>query len=261
MMAIITLTKDRLDLVQNCFYYLSSFCIGYPWRWYVVDNGKDGTGQWLRDLARGNSDLHDKIVVLNHDNSGNFSSMNNLAAGFALARGKEPFLLFLNNDVEILSDVVTNSALFLEENPEAGAVGACLRYPDGRLQHGGVAFDYDALPGNVGFQMAQRRGLTLVPHPEAGTEPVEWQAVTAACLAMRTADFHGVGGFHEEFSWAFDDVDLCLRLRHLIGRRNYVLPWNRGVHHESLSGGDRYVGENLQLFISRWKGLTVKDMP
>jgi GT2 family glycosyltransferase len=63
-----------------------------------------------------------------------------------------------------------------------------------------------------------------------------FSAVTAACMMMRRTVFDEVGGFDEDFSHSFNDVDLCLKLR----ERGYLVvytPYAELYHHESVSRG------------------------
>ena len=61
-------------------------------------------------------------------------------------------------------------------------------------------------------------------------------AVTAASMMVRTSVFHSVGGFDESLPVAFNDVDLCMKIR----RAGYLIvftPYAEAYHHESKSRG------------------------
>jgi cellulose synthase/poly-beta-1,6-N-acetylglucosamine synthase-like glycosyltransferase len=61
-------------------------------------------------------------------------------------------------------------------------------------------------------------------------------AVTGACLLIRRELFEETGGFDEKLAIAYNDVDLCLKLR----KRGYLIvftPYAQLYHHESLSRG------------------------
>ena len=118
-------------------------------------------------------------------------------------------------------------------DPGIGAVGAKLLYPDRTLQHGGIVLGIGGVAGH------SHPGL---PESEPGyfarmVLPQEVSAVTGACLAVRAEAFAACGGFDaEHLAVAFNDVDLCLRLR-AAGYRNVWTPHARLIHHESKSRG------------------------
>ena len=112
-----------------------------------------------------------------------------------------------------------------------GAVGARLLYPDGRIQHGGMAL---RLYGQVGHCS---RGL-----PSAESHYFHFSdivrncsAVTGACLLIRREVFWAVGGFDElEFPNALQDFDFCLKLIQQ-GYRIVYTPHSQLYHDETAS--------------------------
>ncbi len=160
----------------------------------------------------------------------NYSAINNHAAREA----KGEILLLLNNDTEIrhpgwLREMVSHAI-----RPEIGAVGARLLFPNGRLQHAGTVL---GLGGTAGHDMLHSPGRSPGPHDLLHvTRRVS--AVTAACLAVRREAFLAVGGFDETgLRVAYNDVDLCLRLR-ASGLQNLVTPHAELTHKESATRGD-----------------------
>jgi hypothetical protein len=133
----------------------------------------------------------------------NFALMNNLGSSHATT----PHLLFLNDDVRATSAgwaELLVSHLFAER---IGIAGAVLRYPSGGIQHAGIVTGINDGVGHAG------RHIT-------GSELWPWllttrnvSAVTGACLAIRAATFHTLGGFDPEFPNNYNDVDLCFRAR------------------------------------------------
>ena len=60
--------------------------------------------------------------------------------------------------------------------------------------------------------------------------------------------YDSVGGFTEELAVAFNDVDLCLKMR----EAGYLIvydPYAEATHHESVSRGDEYTAQKAQ----RWR--------
>ncbi len=160
----------------------------------------------------------------------NHSRLNNLAA----ATSRAEFLLFLNNDV-LLSrpDWLRRAVDELLADGRAAAVGGKLFYPNGTVQHAGTALGIDGVAGH------RHVGLSASDGGYGGGAffAQEMSAVTAACMLVRASAFHEVGGFDEAaLAVAFNDVDLCLRLR----ARGWRILWTPDLvaeHHEGLSRG------------------------
>jgi GT2 family glycosyltransferase len=135
----------------------------------------------------------------------NFSVMNNL--GVQSASGD--LLVFLNDDAEPLeADWLFRLTGWLDD-PAVGASGAKLLYPNGAIQHAGIATWIVDGAGHPG------RNLTSSEYWPWLNATREVTAVTGACLCMRRDDFHKIGGFDPAFPVNYNDVDLCLRLREL----------------------------------------------
>ncbi len=187
----------------------------------IVDNGSTdpATLALLRDSA---------LRVVRDPAPFNFSRLCN--AGVRTASGS--VLLFLNNDTEILSPDWLQRMLAFALQPHVGAVGARLLYPDGTLQHSGVAKVGDG-PTHVFSQMSEN-----TPNPRVQF-PGNWSAVTGACLMVERRKFDEVGGFDETYPVAFNDTDLCFRLLEA-GYFNVLEPCARLLHKEfATRGSDR----------------------
>ncbi|MGC5779755.1 glycosyltransferase family 2 protein [Methylobacterium sp. NFXW15] len=170
----------------------------------------------------------------------NFSDLSN--RGAAAATG--PVLLFLNNDIEVIEPGWLTELVRQAVRPEIGGVGAKLLYPDRTIQHGGIVLGIDGVAGHSHLG---------VPDSEPGyfarmKIAHEVSAVTGACLAMRAAVFEEVGGFDAEaLKVAFNDVDLCLRIRKA-GYRLVWTPFATLIHHESKSRGPEDTPEKKARF-------------
>jgi len=88
----------------------------------------------------------------------------------------------------------------------------------------------------------------------------EVSAVTAACMMMRKDRFEEVGKFNEFFSTAYQDVDLCLRLRDL-GLRIIYTPEAVLIHHESVSRKNYYDMVDRMFLLDQWDTLIEKGDP
>jgi GT2 family glycosyltransferase len=171
----------------------------------------------------------------------NLSAKMNLGA--ASAGGEH--LLFLNDDMEVISPAWLESMLEFSQQPQIGAVGAKLFYPDGRLQHVGVVL-YNGDPGHCFYQ-----------HPGdslgyfcGNIVNRNYSAITGACLMTRADVFRAVGGFDEAFPLNYNDIDYCLRVR-ARGLRIVYTPYAQLYHFESASKAGTFQHER-EAFAGRW---------
>lgn len=142
---------------------------------------------------------------------------------------RSPYVLLLNNDVEAIEPGWLEEMMGHAVRPEVGAVGAKLLYPDGMIQHGGVIVGQQGGAGHA--WTAFRDGEDGHLHGAMIVQGVS--AVTAACMLCRREDYLAVGGMDaDHLPVAFNDVDLCLKLRAL-GRRIVWTPHARLHHRES----------------------------
>lgn len=221
-------TRDRLDLLSRCVNGVLNRTAYRNLEVLIVDNGsaEPETAAYLAAIA-----ADPRVRVMRDDGPFNFARLNNRAAA---STGRD-ILLFLNNDTEIVASDWLHRLVTDARRPEIGAVGAKLLYPDGRVQHGGVILGI----GGIAAHFHLRRAGDDPGYFGRAVLPQHLSAVTAACLAMRRAVFEEVGGFDaEHLPVAFNDIDLCLRVR----ERGYLVAWTPHavlIHHESASRGFR----------------------
>lgn len=253
---IIIPTRDGYPLLKKCIDSIFH-CIDYKnYEIIVVDNQSedDETLGYLKYLSE-----RQGLKVIKYDYPFNYSSINNLAVKSASG----DVLCFLNDDVEAvrpdwLTEMVSHSL-----RPDIGVVGAKLLYSDNFIQHAGVVI------GIGGFASHAHR-LYPATHPGRGGRAVltqNFSAVTAACLVMRRDLFNAVGGFDEQnLPVAFNDVDLCLRVREM-GYRIVWTPYAILYHYESYSRGDDQMSpekrarfnKEKDFMIARWNTNVVND--
>ena len=163
------------------------------------------------------------------------------------ARGE--IVVLLNNDVTVTSDDWLNAMVAQAMRPQVGVVGAHLRYPDGRTQHGGVILGVGLEPRVAGhlYVGATAEDPGYFHHLKLARN---LSAVTGACLALRKTVFVAVGGLEaENLAVAFNDVDLCLKVRAL-GLQIIWTPLAQMVHLESASRGSDLAAQHRDRFRS-----------
>lgn len=154
----------------------------------------------MRELA---DLLGDRLVAVEYDKPFNFSEKCNIGA---IAASNET-IIFLNDDMECVSEEVIGQLIAPLRESGVGATGARLLFEDGSIQHAGhlhhygeYTLNYHGAPnhatGNFGALLINR----------------EVSGVTGACIAMSKKLFMAVGGFSELFPNSYNDVDLCNKI-------------------------------------------------
>jgi GT2 family glycosyltransferase len=211
-------TRDRLRLLQRCLSALESKTSYANFEIIIVDNGSKNSAT-LDYLGRS---AH---RVIREDRPFNFSSLNNIAA----KKSDGEYLLFLNDDTEVIAAEWLTAMVEHAQRPEVGAVGAKLLYPNGRVQHAGVMLGVCGVAGHSHRKCNGGFGYVNFPNVIRN-----YSAVTGACLMVRRDLFNLVGRFDENFAVCFNDVDLCLRLI----KQGYLIvytPYALLYHHEKAS--------------------------
>ena len=254
--AIVIPTRNGLRLLRNCVDSILLRTQYANYRIVIVDNGSDDPGcvAWLREVAV----REDRVVVRRDDSPFNFAALNNRA----IAEVDSEFVALVNNDIEVISPDWLTEMVTLAARPGVGAVGARLWYSDGSLQHGGVVIGIGDGAGH-----AHKRLRRTDPGMMGRAHRLQsFSAVTAACLVLRRSVYQAVGGMDaDHFAVAFNDVDLCLRVRAL-GLRNLWTPFAELYHHESVTRGVDHRPEKKARFLreravlqTRWPSVLAHD--
>ena len=150
------------------------------------------------------SDPRIKILVY-ADQPFNYSKINN----WAIAQCNSSIICLMNDDIEVISDNWLEKLVIRVQISGVGAVGPLLLYPDNRIQHAGVIL---GLGGVAGHQFSGLQKGVPWSFGQAENEQ-DLSSVTAACMVMRKEVFESIGGFNEDLAIAYNDVDLCIRIR------------------------------------------------
>jgi GT2 family glycosyltransferase len=169
----------------------------------------------------------ERLRLVEYGEAFNFSRKINLG----VVESNAEYLLLLNDDTEVVTSDWIETLVAFASDDGVGAVGALLRFGDGRIQHAGVVLDrgnpghsYYGYPGD---HPGYRSNLRIASN---------CSVVTAACLMTRREPFMQVGGFSPSLPRNYNDVDYCLKLRS-IGSRIVFTPEAQLMHYESSSRG------------------------
>lgn len=222
---IIIPTKDRVDLLDRCLKSLNSTTYK-NYSILVVDNEsrEAGTLSYLRTLE------NNVLRLPSPEGKFNFSHINNEAARAV----QSDFILFLNNDTEVLEPRWLSSMMGYAQLKGVGAVGALLHLADGRIQHAGVIHGlHEGLCGHA-FKLLPGSNRGYQSHAAVARN---YSAVTAACLLTPRSLFLALQGFDEKtFAVAYNDADYCYRLGEA-GHRVVYCPTSRLTHNEGATRG------------------------
>ena len=198
----------------------------------VDDASRDETSLLLESYG-------DKITVLRNEQNEGFARSTN--RGVAASTGE--LVVLLNNDTEPRTGWLAAMVDYADHHPDVGIIGAKLLYPDGRIQHAGVAF------GPTGYPYHLYCGFPG-DHP-ATNRSRRFQVVTAACMLIRRSVFDELGGFDEGFVNSAEDVDLCLRAGAL-GHEVHYCADAVLMHMESATRGREIQRQSEMLYHQRW---------
>jgi GT2 family glycosyltransferase len=171
----------------------------------------------------------------------NFSRKCNIGA----AQASGEVIVFLNDDVELISSDAIAKLSGYAQLDGSGAVGSRLLFSDGSIQHAGIIL-HDSKPRNSYLDQFPRTtdfGDLEVPHEVSG--------VTGACLAIKHDAFNKAGGWNEELPNSYNDVDLCLRLNNM-GFQSVLLNDLEIVHKESSTRNPEFDAKSFEILKRYW---------
>lgn len=250
LISVIIPNKDHISDLEKCIRSLEEKNGYRNLEMIVVENNseEEETFTYYKELEQRNPKVK---VLFWEEKVFNYPAINNFGAEHASG----DYLLFLNNDTEVVNEDCIEELLGYCQRSDVGAVGARLYYDDGTIQHAGVIVGLGGIAGHP---------FSKAVHEDPGyfgriIMAQDYSAVTAACMLVKKSVFWQVGGFDEGYAVAFNDVDLCLRIR----KAGYLIVYNPYAemnHYESKSRGYEDTEEKVKrfnseisLFEKRWK--------
>ena len=227
LVSILIPTKDLADTLDVCLKSIFTQTTYPNYEVIVIDNGST-EAKTKRCLELWQQQQPDRFSYYDYDVPFNYSQINN----YAVSKAQGDYLLFLNNDTEVITPDWLEAMVEQAQRPSIGAVGSLLLYPDDTIQHAGVVLGIGGVAGHSHkhFHVSQSGYISQAVSIN------NYSAVTGACMMCRREVFEAVDGFEERLAIAFNDVDLCLKIASE-GYRNIYLPHVALYHYESKSRG------------------------
>ncbi len=218
---------DHKNELETCITSILEKSTYLKYEIIVVENGstKPETFEYYKQLS-----AHPNIHIAEYTKPFNYSAVNN----FGVSKAKGEYILLLNNDTKIITPQWMEELLMYAQRPDVGAVGAKLYYADDTIQHAGIVLGLGAhgIAGHSHYNLPKSNLGYMGKLYYAQNV----SAVTGACMMVRRTLFEEVGGLDESLRIAFNDVDLCLKLR----EKGYLIvftPYAELYHYESKTRG------------------------
>ncbi len=240
--------KDHVPDLELCLKSVYSLSTYKNFEVIVIENNSTqaSTFEFYAEAQK----KYPRLRVIRWEREFNYSAINNF--GFEHAKGE--YVILLNNDIEILTPSWIEEMLMFTQRSDVGAAGMMLYYPDDTVQHAGVILGLGDVAGHSHkyFKRGDEGYFLRL------TVAQNYSAVTAAAMMVKSSVYREVGGLEESYAVAFNDVDLCMKIR----RAGYNIVWTpyaEAYHYESKSRGfednpekiERFRGE-INNFRSRW---------
>lgn len=263
MISIVIPNKDHAADLKRCITSILEKSTYENYEIVIVENGSE-----TKEIFDYYTSLkeYDKIRVVTYEepenqDGFNYSAVNN----FGVKQTKGDYILFLNNDTEVITVNWMEELLMYAQREDVGAAGAKLYYGNKTIQHAGVVLQLGAHRTAGHSHYGQSRENLGYMGRLCYAQNVS--AVTGACLLVKKSLFEEVGGLDESFAISLNDVDFCLKLREK-GLLNVFTPFAELYHYESVSRGlddsgekaERYNRESAH-FREKWKNVLEKGDP
>lgn len=240
---------ENKDILKQCIDSLFNKNEYKNFEIIIVENNSESNEifSYYDEIQKSHSNVH---VITWCGTEFNYAAINN----YGVQHAKGDYLLFLNNDTEVIAPDAISEMLGCCIREEVGAVGAKLLYENNTIQHAGVVIGVGGVAAHVFSGLGEDAdGFMMRPVINCN-----YSAVTAACMLTKKSLFEAVGGFDENLKVAFNDIDYCLKIRKL----NKYIVYNAFAlwhHYESLSRGyetsagkkDRFYKE-IKYFKKKW---------
>lgn len=253
LVSIVIPNKDHIENLEKCLTSLFEQKAYTNFEVIVIENNSQEKSTF--DFYE---QQKDKIRLITYQGEFNYAAINN----YGIKEAKGDYILLLNNDVYLEKEDSLYTMVMTALNKNVGIVGAKLLYPDNTIQHAGVFVGMLGTAGHLFYNMPNEPGYQARAILTSNVS-----AVTGACLLIKRSIFDEAGGLDETLSVAWNDIDLCLKVR----EKGYEVVYEANavwIHEESKSRGYETTREKklrfekeTEIFKNRWAAFIQKGDP
>jgi GT2 family glycosyltransferase len=242
-LSVVIVTWNSEEFIRNCLDSIFLSQVNFTSEVIVVDNNSSD------ETAKIVEQLYPQVNLIQNKENLGYAKGNN--QGIEESRGE--YILLLNPDTQVLEDSLSLMYRFMEENPDAGALGPKLLNPDKTVQascrefptFSTLIWEFSGLsrlfPRSRIFG-GWRMGYFDFDRQREVNQPM------ASCLMLRRTALEDVGIFDESLAMFFNDVDLCYRIRKG-GWKIFFYPETKVIHHK---GGSTRKAKARMIWLSHW---------
>ena len=255
--SIIILNKDHKKDLKRCIDSILEKTTYKNYEIIIIENNSKTKEifKYYKELEK-----NEKIKIVEYKEQGfNYSRLNN----FGVKNATGDYIVLLNNDTEIITKDWIETMVGNCQRKDVGIVGAKLLYENDTVQHVGVVLGLTGVAGHVNLGI----GADEIGYMGRNIITQNYSAVTGAMLMISKEDYEKIGGLDEEFPVAYNDVDLCLKIRKL-GKVVVMNPFVEAYHYESKTRGyeiteekKRRLEEDTKRLKNKWKDVFEKEDP
>ena len=220
--AVIIPTKGNVDMLHECVKSFYDNCDSNIFDVFIADTGSNNDELEIiknKILPIGNV----KLITYDYYN---FAKINNDVVKNQISDDYE-FLLFCNNDIKILNDVISGMLNVFNEHKNTGSVGCRLHFEDNTVQHDGIFISLSRKNNSFGLGH-----LNFKNYYNYHNNLKEVIGSTGGLLLVRKTTFIKQGMFNENYISCLEDVELNIKL--LCGNhKNYICGDCVAYHYES----------------------------
>ncbi len=257
LISIIIPCKNKGQVLDTCLNSIFEKSIYKNFEVIIIDNGSNEKS-FFSTVALWEYNYPNRVRCYHLDIPFNYSTLNNRAVKFANGE----YILFLNNDTELISPDLLPNLLQYAQLDQIGMVGPKLLYPNNTIQHAGIILSIDDTGAHI-YSGAYKDTAGYFNNTNCLTN---YSAVTGACMMISKEKFENIEGFDESLAVDCNDVELCCKLLD-VGLYNLYVPFVKMIHYECLTRGNPMLSKRSivrqqiekDYFIDKWNKYVKND--
>jgi GT2 family glycosyltransferase len=241
--AIIIPTKGNVEMLLECVNSFYDHCNEELFDIFIADTGSTDDE---KEIIKSNIELRSNIKLIEYE-SYHFAKINNDVVKNHINNSYE-FLLFCNNDIKILNNVIYEMLRIFKTTNKVGTVGARLHYYDNTIQHDGIAIYINQ--SNKSINVTHKNNKSYFNYTSDQSNVV---GNTAALMMVRKDIFNKIGMFSENYKYCWEDVEFNLQLK-IIDYNNIISSNCVAYHYESKT---RQINDEMENIIEQYNQMLI----